>query len=399
MNSNFEMEQMSTADGDGARLYEYQQGRRFFVQVAGGMEDLAIAELTELGAVDAAAAYRGVYCTADNESLYRINYCSRLISHVLAPLFSFKCHSTKYLYNMARELRWHDFMDVDMTFALDAAVSHSKIHHSRYAMQVLKDAICDHFRDRNGKRPSVDRHEADIRFHLHIDHNRATISLDTSGESLHRRAYRTESVEAPMQETLAAAIVRLSGWKGERALRDPMCGAGTLLAEAWMHATHLPAAFKRAHFGFERLPDFEAEKWKQVRAAADGAIVKEVDSFDVAGSDVNPAAVRAAQNNLANLPNGGRVAVTHQNIMDLPGYTDTTLLINPPYGVRIGERQAAEDLLREVGNFLKRRCTGCEAYIYVGDRKLLGAVGLRPSWKQALVNGSLDGRLAKFELY
>ena len=399
MNTETDMDNMQIDAGEGARLYEYQQGRRFFVQVAGGMEELAIAELVELGATDAAAAYRGVYCTADNEALYRINYCARLISHVLAPLFSFKCHSTKYLYNMARELRWHDFMDADTTFALDAAVSHSKIHHSRYAMQVLKDAICDHFRDRNGRRPSVDRHDADIRFHLHIDHNRATISLDTSGDSLHRRAYRTESVDAPMQETLAAAVVRLSGWNGERPLRDPMCGAGTLLAEAWMHATRLPAAFKRRHFGFERMPDYDADCWRRVRAAADEAVITEVDTLDVAGSDVNPAAVKAAQHNLANLPYGNRVKIARQNIMDAPGFSNTTLLINPPYGVRLGERQAAEDLLREVGNFLKRRCTGCEAYIYVGDRKLLGAVGLRPGWKQSLVNGSLDGRLAKFELY
>ena len=191
-------------------MFAYQKTGRFFAQVADGFDDLVREELARLGAVDVKPAYRGVWFGADKEALYRVNYRSRLLTRVLAPLISFDCHSAGYLYKTGFSIEWPSLFGADETFAIDATTANSKITHSRYAAQRLKDAVADRFREDTGERPSVDRKAPDMRIHLRIHANRATISIDTYGSSLHRRGYRREGVEAPMQETLAAAIVRLS---------------------------------------------------------------------------------------------------------------------------------------------------------------------------------------------
>ena len=213
-------------------IYNYQMSNRFFAQIADGMDELGVEELTGLGAQDVKPTFRGLYFSADNEALYRINYTARIISRVLAPLLTFDCHSTDYLYKTARTIPWTELFSLDNTFVISANVSNSIINHSQYAALILKDAIVDSFRDKYDDRPNVERINADICFNLHISKNKATIYLDTSGGSLHRRGYREEAVDAPMQETLAAAIIRLSGWNGLTPLYDPMCGSGTLLLEA-----------------------------------------------------------------------------------------------------------------------------------------------------------------------
>ena len=222
--------------------FVYQHSERYFAQVAGGMEEMAADELCRLGAEEPSLAYRGLYFNAGKAALYRINYQSRLINRVLAPLFIFKCHSAKYLYIQASKISWPALFTPENTFAVFASVSHSHIRHSKYAAQKLKDAIVDTFRRQTGKRPDVERHTPDVWINLYIINNRATISLDTSGGSLHRRGYRVKSVEAPMQETFAAAILLLSEWTGDTPLHDPMCGSGTLLAEALMICSQTPAA-------------------------------------------------------------------------------------------------------------------------------------------------------------
>lgn len=214
---------------------EYQKHGRYFAQTPPGLEELAVEELAEIGAVEPRAGYRALAFEADKATLYRINLRTRLCTHVLAPLLTFDCHSDKYLHHTAmQKIEWDTLMDVDGTLAVAANVSQSNIRHSQFAAQRLKDAICDQFRDRTGRRPSVDRHSPDLSLNLRIHRNRAVISVDTSGGSLHRRGYRVESVEAPLQETIAAAMIRFSGWKGEGVLHDPMCGSGTILAEALM---------------------------------------------------------------------------------------------------------------------------------------------------------------------
>jgi len=187
-------------------VFEYQRYGRYFAQGAHGLEELIAGELQELGATEVRPAYRGVYFVADPAVLYRVNYCSRLSTHVLAPLITFACHSDKYLYKTARKLDWESLLDVEQTFTIAANASDSNLHHSQFAAQRLKDAIADHFVEKRGERPSVDRREADLWLNLNIHRNKAIISVDCSGGSLHRRGYRVVAREAPLQETPPAAV-------------------------------------------------------------------------------------------------------------------------------------------------------------------------------------------------
>lgn len=379
--------------------YRYQSDRQFFAQVAHHLEEEGCREFEELGAQSAKAAYRGIWFTADDESLYSIVYQTRLCSRILAPLIRFDCHSDRYLYKTASSIEWTDFLNVEETFAITSTVSHSRIKHSKYAALKLKDAIVDSFREKTGKRPSVDRHNPDVLFHLHIENNKALISHDVGGRSLHRRGYRTDSVEAPMQETVAAAIVRMSDWDGSVSLIDPMCGSGTILAEALMYVCRIPSAYLIPSFGFEHLPDFDPSIWKSVRRKANSTIRPIPDSITLSGSDINAEAVQAAQTNLRRLPGGTSVSITQNDLFDLDSITDQVIMTNPPYGLRIGKRETIHSFYSKFGDFLKHRCKGSTCYLYAGKRELLKHVGLKTSWKKPLVNGPLEGRLAKYELY
>ncbi|MDT8274212.1 MAG: THUMP domain-containing protein, partial [Desulfomonilia bacterium] len=205
----------------GGTMFSYQKNDRFFAQISDGLESLGCEELVELGGRDVMPTYRGIYFSADAADLYRITYSVRAITRILAPLITFDCHSTKYLYKTAMAIPWADLFGLDETFSVSANVSHSLIRHSQYAALCVKDAIVDSFRDRFGSRPNVEKINPDIAFNLHLFKDTATIHLDLSGGSLHRRGYRKESGDAPMQETLAGAIIRLTGWNGETPLIDP----------------------------------------------------------------------------------------------------------------------------------------------------------------------------------
>lgn len=379
-------------------MFAYQKTNRYFAQTADGITELAEQELAALGAEQIKPVFRGLYFNASQEALYRINLQTRLCTRITAPLILFDCHSSNYLQQTAAKLPWHLLLNEEQTFAVRATVSNSKINHSQYAALCLKDVIVDYFRARDGKRPSIDRRQPDLWLDLHIERNKATISLDTSGGSLHRRGYRQETVQAPMQETLAAAIIRLIGWDGEQPLVDPMCGSGTLLAEALLHYCRLPAAFQRGHFGFTHLPDFSPQLWRAVQEEAE-ARIRPLPAGLIQGSDLDPEAVAAARANLTTLPQGGAIQITATPFQKIPEIAGSTIVCNPPYGVRLQNQAEAGRLLDEFGSFLKHRCPGSTAYLYLGRRELLKSVGLRPSWKKPLKNGGLDGVLAKYELY
>jgi putative N6-adenine-specific DNA methylase len=379
-------------------MYTYQKTNRYFAQIADGMEELGKEELALLGAEDINVVFRGLFLTADKETLYRINYMTRLCTRVLAPLITFDCHSTKYLYKTALGIDWPSLFSVNQTFCISANLTNSKITHSQYASLCLKDAIVDQFRERFEMRPNVERINPDIHFNLHIDDNKATIYLDTSGGSLHRRGYRKEAVEAPMQENLAAAIIKLSGWDGQTPLYDPMCGSGTLLLEAVMHYCRIPNGYRRDNFGFIFLPDFDNSIWESVKAQAD-EMVRELPKGLVSGSDIQEQAVAAARANAKNLPGGRAVTFTRAGFLDLPDIKDCTIVCNPPYGRRMGVQDELGLMMKDFGDFLKQRCKGSTAYIFFGNRELIKKVGLRSAFKIPLKNGPLDGRLVKYELY
>lgn len=376
-------------------MYDYQQHRTFTAQVADGIEDLALEELAGLGADDCTRGFRFVRFRADHRTLCRVVYRSRLVTRVLAPLTGFPCLTDKALYAGARDVRWSDFLNPDQTFAVFANVSKSAIGHSQYAGLKLKDAVADWFRDRTGRRPSVDTREPDVWLHLHIHEDTATISLDASGDSMHRRGYRVRSIDAPMNETVAAAAIRMTGWDGSGPLVDPMCGSGTILCEALMHAAGLPAGLLRRNFGFLRLPDFDSRLWDMERQDMSTTEPE----ADLRGGDMDPVAVEATRANLSRLPGGEDVIVGRRDFFDRHDLSGTTIVCNPPYGIRLGKGEDMGAWFRKFGDHLKRRCQGSTAFVYFGDRVLLKHIGLKPEWKKPLRNGGLDGRLAKFVLF
>jgi putative N6-adenine-specific DNA methylase len=381
-------------------MHQYQQRNQYFAQIARGFEELAEAELKKLGARAIRPDYRGFHFKADPETLYNINYNSRLLIRVLAPLVTFDCHSDKYLHRTAMQIDWSEFISTRETFAINAVTSNTpSLKHSQYAALRVKDAVCDFFRDKTGERPSVDVENPDLGIHLYVRDNRATISIDTSGGSLHKRGYRTARVDAPMAETLAAAVIKLSGWDGERPLVDPMSGSGTLLCEAAMRWCRIPAGFLRHKWGFFFLPDFDSNVWNKVKEKSDSQM-RPLDPSLLMASDIDPAAARATRRNLNRLP-GCKNAFEcgPKDFHDIEKLENSTIVVNPPYGVRLGSRDSAELLVKEFGDFLKQRCTGCTAYVYAGDRKLLKKVGLKPEWKKDLNNGGLEGVLGKVDLY
>ncbi|TFG90335.1 MAG: class I SAM-dependent RNA methyltransferase [Candidatus Atribacteria bacterium] len=379
-------------------MYTYQKSGRYFAQIAEGLEDIAREELQELGALDIKPAYRGFYFSADKATLYRLNYCARLLSRILAPLIRFDCHSDKYLYKTASNINWPSLLDLKSTFAVKANVSHSKITHSQFASLRLKDAIVDVFRKKTGTRPNVDTIEPDILFNLHIQNNKATIYLDTSGASLHKRGYRVESITAPMQEIVAAAIIRLSAWDGTRPLVDPMCGAGTLLCEAMMHYCRIPAGFLRKKFGFTALPDFDAKTWASVKQEEDSRI-RDLPPGLISGTDKSDQAIAAAKKNSRCFAQGVNIELAVRSIQNIKSLENSVIISNPPYGLRLATDENIKDFMKQLGDFLKQRCTGSEAYLYFGNRELIKSIGLKPTWKKILISGGLDGRLVKYSLY
>jgi putative N6-adenine-specific DNA methylase len=381
-----------------AAVYQYQKDGRYFAQITDSFKEAGAKELAELGAEDIRPEFSGIHFRADQSTLYSINYLTRLLSRCLAPLVSYVCQDTDTLYQKAKQIEWEDFFAQGNTFAVAGNVSDSAITHSKYAALRLKDAVADYFKEKTGQRPDVSVRNPDILLNLHIRNDKAVISLDTSGGALHRRGYREETVSAPMQETVAAAMIRFSEWDGSVPLYDPLCGSGTLLCEALMRYSNIPAGVFRNRFGFEFLPDFDGAVWKQVKKEADGHI-RELPKGLIAGSDVSAEAVSAARTNLMGLHYGNNVSVERADFRKLPGLEEHVIVTNPPYGIRMGGDENLEMFYKNLGDFLKQKCKGSAAFVYFGEREYIKKIGLKASWKKPIKAGGLDGRLVKYEIY
>ena len=380
-------------------MYIYQKTNRYFTQVPDGVESLAAKELETLGAYDVEPAFRGVQFSATPAVFYRINYSARLVSRVLAPLVSFPCQNKDDLYRTGKNVPWSELFSLSHTFGIFTTGEQTEaLRNTKYAALCLKDAVVDHFRDRVGDRPNVDPLTPDLWLNLHIEQTKVTISLDASGGSLHRRGYRQRTVDAPLREDLAAAMVALSGWNGERPLYDPMCGSGTILCEAMMQVCDIPSGWFRKDFGFRFLPDFDWKLWQEIKAEVDGAI-KPVPRGIIAGSDMDPLAIRTSRLNCSSLPGGDRINLKCLDFKEIQGLENRTIFINPPYGIRMGRDEDLGLFYKELGDFLKQRCKGSDAYIFFGNRELIKSVGLKTALKHELRNAGLDARIAKFELY
>ncbi|PJA74122.1 RNA methyltransferase [bacterium CG_4_9_14_3_um_filter_65_15] len=380
-------------------MFLYQQRGEFFAQTAGGLEELASRELESLGATAVHVAKRGMTFEADLDTLCRVNYRARLLSRVVAPLIRFKAETPEQLYLGAKKIDWTRLMRLDQTFAVFANVNRSGIDHSQFAALKVKDCVADMFRKRyRGKRPNVDPREPDLWISVHILEDDVTVGIDCSGGSLHRRSYRQESVEAPMQETLAAAILDLAEWDGRRPVYDPMCGSGTLLSEAWIKCGNIPAGTLRKKFGFMLLPDFDRRVWFKVKLQEDNKMCS-VRGGLIRGSDIDPSAVAMTRRNNARLPGGDELRVRTADFRDLAPLENHLILCNPPYGIRMKQGEDMAAFMQDFGDFLKQKCTGSEAWIYLGDPELVKSIGLKAARRVPLRNGGLDGRLVKFELY
>jgi putative N6-adenine-specific DNA methylase len=377
----------------------YEKTDRFFAQVPDGVETLAIEELEQIGARQIEPDFRGVRFTATLEGLYRINYTARLLTRVLAPLASFPCRNRDDLYKGGKQINWKRLLSLKKTFGIfSTGANNPNLRNSKFAALCLKDAVADYFRESTGKRPNVHKTNPDVWLNLHIEKDRATVSLDTSGGSLHRRGYRQRTVEAPLQETLAAAMVAFSKWHGNRPLYDPMCGSGTLLCEALMHATGIPSGYLKKDFGFRLMPDYDESRWMRIKKSADDAITP-LPQGRISGSDSDPMAVMASHVNRRMLPGGDSVQILRQDFKDLSPIENSVILCNPPYGVRLGDGKDLGPLYKALGDFLKQRCRGSEAYIFFGNREMLKHIGLKPAWKKPIRNAGLDARIVKFDLY
>jgi putative N6-adenine-specific DNA methylase len=379
-------------------MFEYQKYNQYFAQVPEKMEILCERELQGLGATDTKAVYRGIRFSADKATLYRINYLSRLTTRVLAQLLTFDCHSTRYLKKTAANIPWETILSLDSTFAITASLANSAITHSHYAALCLKDGIADYFSAKYGKRPNVDIKKPDVRINLHIERNKAVVSIDTSGESLHKRGYRQSGDLAPMQETLAAALLNVSGWQGETPLWDCMCGSGTILCEALMLYCNVPAQYLRTNFGFMYMPDYDPGIWHTVKAGCLKKI-RPLPKGLLRGSDKSDKAIAATKTNLRSLPGHDAVALACMPFQRAQPFEKATIITNPPYGVRIGTKEEVTELYAELGDFLKQKCCGTTAYIFVGDTTLGKHIGLRPSKKTPLNNGPIEGQLLRIDSF
>lgn len=379
-------------------MYLYQKTNRYFATVADDIKDLAEIELIKLGATEINKAYKGIYFTADKKTLYKINLYTRLLNRILAPLEEFDSPNEDLLYKNGYKIKWEKLFNNNQTFAIFASAQNSNITHSKFASLKLKDAIVDRFRKLTGKRPDVDIKDPDIWFNLHIENNKAVISLDTSGGSLHRRGYRKNALDAPMAETLAASILLLTEWDMQTPFYDPMCGSGTILCEAYLLASNTPPGIYRTKFGLENLPDYDKKLWDEIIHKAKNEI-KIVEPGLISGSDVNFDAVKLAKSNLSIIDKHNSVSVKQINIFDIQELRNKLIVFNPPYGIRLKQGKDLSDFYKNIGDFLKQRCTGSNVYIYFGERDYLKKIGLKAKFKRPLQNGGLDGRLAKFEMF
>jgi 23S rRNA (guanine2445-N2)-methyltransferase / 23S rRNA (guanine2069-N7)-methyltransferase len=381
--------------------------RHFFATAPKGIEPLLADELRALGAFEVAEGRSGVAFSGPLAIAYRACLWSRLASRVLLPLATFPATSPEELYAGVRAIDWSEHLSTESTLAVDASVSGSKITHSHYAALKIKDAVVDQFRDRTGDRPSVDAERPDVRINLYLLRDTATLSLDLSGDSLHRRGYRDEGVLAPLKENLAAAILIRAGWPEIAArggaLVDPMCGSGTLLLEGAYMAGDIAPGLLRPHYGFLRWRGHDAALWQQLMEEAQGRRADGLARIPtIVGYDADHKAIRAAWANIDQAGLREHIHVERREVAALvvpSGESAAGLLVvNPPYGERLGEVEALKEVYGTLGDRLKEQFVGWKAAIFTGNVELGKKLGLRAKKMHTLYNGALECKLLHIEV-
>lgn len=369
-----------------------------FTAVPRGAEEITAAELGRLGIQGAEVAKGGVAFTTGRAGLYRANLWLRTASRVLVRLAEFPCATPEELYHGVHAIAWHDLITPAMTLAVDCTLRDSALTHSKFVALKTKDAIVDRIREQRGSRPDVNPASPDVRINIHLAKNRCTVSLDSSGDPLDRRGYRLERTEAPLRETLAAAVIALTGWDGGIPLSDPMCGSGTIPIEAALLAGRVPPGLRRS-FGFQRWLDFDARLWDRLLNEAESGIQRLPVGL-ITGYDQDSRALVLAGRNAAKAGFEGQVHFFHAALEEFRPEGDTgVVIINPPYGMRLGEEDELRELYCRIGDILKQRCRGWTGYVLTGNLELAKYIGLKASRRFVLFNGPIECRLLRYELY
>jgi putative N6-adenine-specific DNA methylase len=372
---------------------------RYFATCARGLEPVLAGELNALGASAVEAGRGGVTFQGDAAMLYRACLWLRTAVRVLRPLHEFDAHSSDELYEAVKTINWSEWMTPDQTLAVDCNVRDSAITHSQYAARRVKDAICDQFRDRVGRRPSVDTEQPMIGLNLHISKNHAILSLDSSWSSLHKRGYRPIQTIAPLNEALAAGLLLRTGWDGTTPLVDPLCGSGTFCIEGAWIALNRPPGLTRKWFAFQGWPDFDRALWNAIRDDARSAVRKDLPA-PIVGSDVRQDAIDFARTNARTAGVGHLLKFAKLDVKDArpPCEQPGIVICNPPYGERIGEEQELIGLYRRIGEVAAEHWRGWRLFVFTSNTMLAKKVGLKVLHKDPFFNGSLECFLWEYKV-
>lgn len=362
-----------------------------------GFEEVLAEELNKLGAQRVEKGTRMVSFYGDKGFMYKANLALRTALKILKPIKTFKVYNESSLYNGVKSIDWSEYITNHQSFVIDATVFSDQFNHSQFVALKSKDAIVDQFKEETGNRPNIDKDYPDLRINIHIQKDLCTVSLDSSGASLHHRGYRTATNIAPINEVLAAGILLLSGWKGQSHFIDPMCGSGTFLVEAAMIACNIPPNINRKEFAFEKWRDWDNDLFEKV----EDSLLNKITEFhyDIIGYDKVPSAVAKAKDNARNSNLDEYISIEHKNFFESEKVTQGPLhmVFNPPYGERLDIN--LERFYREIGDTLKQGYPGTQAWFITGNLEALKYVGLKPSRKIKLFNGKLESRLVRYDMY
>jgi len=363
-----------------------------------GLEPALKAELDGIGALNTELMNRSVSFEGDKACMYRANYLCQSALRILLPVHVFEINAQEDLYREIKDFAWEDHLDADSTLAVDAVISYTVFTNSQFVAQKTKDAIVDRFREKTGKRPSVDLDNPVLRINVHLFKNTCTVSLDSSGQSLHKRGYRKQTGIAPLNEVLAAGLVKLSGWDMKKPLLDPMCGSGTILIEAAMLASGIPSGYFRNEYGFMKWKDFDVALWEHVKSQAQENI-KHPEDLRIVGFDKSVMTLKKANENVSFAGLDHLIYLKRVAFEDsVPPSAEGVIIMNPPYDERI-QLEDSVAFYKMIGNVLKRKYNGYKAWVISSDLEAIKFIGLKPSKKFKVFNGPLECRFVGFDLY
>ncbi len=383
------------------------QTLKYIAKTFAGLEGVLAKEIENIGGENIELTKRGVIYEGDQRLLYRSNLELRTALRILMPIHTFHAPNLDVFYKRIREIEWWKYMDLDHTFAVDAIARSAIFTHSHYVGLKTKDAIVDQFRDKMNRRPNVDIERPDIQINVHVHGDEFSISLDASGDSLHKRGYRQQTVAAPLNEVLAAGMIMLADWTGETDFMDAFCGSGTLLTEAALIAHRIPPQFRRSYFCCKHWLDFDKQLWDEVVSESDSHRVLDFKP-KIMGSDLSGRSLSAAQANLESIGFNRKIKLEKADFFTrsapvlVPRGENTegvgTMIMNPPYDERL-ELEDAIDFHKKIGDALKKNWKGWTVWVMTGNLEAAKFIGLRPRRKIHLFNGALECRLLKFEMY